>query len=525
MRRPLLASLLAASLLAAASPSSFAQVLPTDFTDEQIVPGLNFPVGFDFLPDGRLLLVEQASARVRMVQAGALSTVDPVLTVPDVRSGSERGLLGIAVDPRWPAQPYIYVHSTSTTGFVRISRFLVGGDLDGSAGSGLSANPTSRYDLIDDIPDAQFNHNGGTLRFGPDSLLYVSLGEDASPCAAQDTVSLRGVLLRLEVRGLPAGPGSASRALITPADNPYVSHPDPDARLVAVTGLRNPFRVQVDPVRNWLLVGDVGQVTHEELDVVRLPGATGTLGGTLGADYGWPWFEGPAAFTTCSGSNAGRTGPSYSYDRTGSPGGASIIVAGAYRPQGGSADWPAEYHGDVFISDYYSGVLRRLRVSGNQFALAPTVPGQPDATAWGTGFGAVSDYRMGPDGSLWYLRQAVSFQSNSGSLRRVVYAGEAPPPPPSNTFSLALSVAPQPAVGQATISFTPSAAARVTARIHDLSGRVVRTLLSASDRAAARYDLTWDGSDDVGQSVPAGLYIVRIEAAGLDRSQRVMLIR
>ncbi len=531
MRRTPLAALLGVLLAVVfAAPVVRAQTLPTGFVDEQLVPGLNFPTSFEFLPDGRVLFVEQTSFRVRMIQGGALSIVDPVLTVPEVRPGPERGLLGIAVDPRWPAEPYLYVHSTSTTGRIRISRFRVSGDLDGTAGTGLSADPASRMDLIDDIPDAQFNHNGGTVRFGPDQLMYVTLGEDAVPCAAQDTVSLRGVVLRIEVRLIPDGPGRATRAQITPASNPYALHPDTNARLVAVSGLRNPFRLQIDPVRRWLLIGDVGQVTHEELDVVRLPGSTGTLGGTLGADFGWPWFEGPAPFSTCTGSSAGRIAPSYSYDRSGA-GSASIMVAGAYRPQAAAADWPAEYHGDVFMSDYYSGVLRRLRVSGNAFAVAPAVAGQPSATNWAIGFAAASDYRVGSDGSFWYLRQAVNFQPNSGSLRRIVFVGDTlpppppPPPPAPGEFALQLLVAPQPAIGTATISITPTSRARISVRIHDLTGRVVRTLLEGSDRAAGRHDLFWDGLEDSGREAPAGIYVVRADTEQLSRSHRLVLIR
>lgn len=510
--------------LAMPSATARAQVLPTGFSDVQVVGGLDFPVGFEFLPDGRALVVEQGSARVRLVAGGAISSVDPVLTVPAVLGGSERGLLGVAVDPRWPAQPYLYVHSTSTTGRIRISRFRVSGDLAGTTGAGLTADPASRYDLIDDIPDNQFNHNGGTLRFGPDDLLYVSLGEDAAPCAAQDTVSLRGVILRLRVDACPDGPGRATRALITPGDNPYATHPDSNARLVAVTGLRNPFRVQIDPVRRWLIVGDVGQTEYEELDIVRLPGATGTLGGALGADFGWPWFEGPVAFSTCSGSNAGRIGPSYSYDRTGSPGGASIISGGAYQPPGGAADWPAEYHGDVFVSDYYEGSLRRLRVSGSQFVLAPVVDGQPSATAWGSGFRAVSDYRVGPDGSLWYVRQAVNFQGGTGSLRRIVHTGGPPPPPPAGPFTLGLSVSPQPMRTMATIAIAPSAATRLTVRVLDARGRVVRTLLEDADQGASALLLPWDGRDDTGAAAAAGWYVVRVQAGGLARSHRLLLV-
>ena len=100
---------------------------------------------------------------------------------------------------------------------------------------------------MNDIPDNADNHNGGTVRFGTDGMLYVSLGEDAFPSAAQDTSTLRGVILRLDVSRLPDGPGSAARALVTPPGNPFGSTGGLNARLLWEYGLRNPFRLQVDP--------------------------------------------------------------------------------------------------------------------------------------------------------------------------------------------------------------------------------------------------------------------------------------
>ena len=109
------------------------------------------------------------------------------------------------------------------------------------------------------LPDLAAKHNGGTLRFGPDGMLYVGLGDDDSPCRAQDLTKLQGKILRLDVSSLPAGGGPAPRyAMLTPPDNAFVAHADSAARLVWALGLRNPFSFTIDAPTGCLVIGDVG---------------------------------------------------------------------------------------------------------------------------------------------------------------------------------------------------------------------------------------------------------------------------
>src|SRR5439155_12831629 len=117
---------------------------------------------------------------------------------------------------------------------------------------------------VDGIPDQQSNHNGGTVRFGVEGLLYAGLGEDASMCSAQ-TPGFRGAILRLETRTLPPGPGRAFRAQVAPPDNPFATASDSAARLVAAYGLRNPFRIQLDTATGDFVIGDVGLSLREEV--------------------------------------------------------------------------------------------------------------------------------------------------------------------------------------------------------------------------------------------------------------------
>ena len=94
--------------LSAALAFATSAVVPDGFTDQLVVGGLSAPCSMAFLPDGRLLIVEQVSARIRLIVNDALAAIDPVATVPRVNtSGSERGLLGIAVDPGFPGRPYV----------------------------------------------------------------------------------------------------------------------------------------------------------------------------------------------------------------------------------------------------------------------------------------------------------------------------------------------------------------------------------------------------------------------------------
>jgi len=406
---------------------SRAGIVPTGFADEPVAGGMNAPSSLAFLPDGRALVIELNQARILMIRNGVVSAL---VTVPSVRTGGERGLLGIAIDPSWPSRPYVYVHSTWNQAFeIRVSRFTVTGDLDGTGNGALAISAASRYEVLTGLPDDAGNHNGGTLRFGPDGMLYVSLGEDGSACEAQDLAALQGKILRLDVSALPAGPGGPpSRASLAPADNPFIGAPG-DEKLVWAYGLRNPFRFSIDPIGGTLYIGDVGQSTWEEVDEVA--------GG--GSNLGWPWFEGADSYGSCNGSPGATLPPIhvYDHDRVGQE---AIIGGPLYRRGfgGGPPRFPAEYEGDLFFSEYYHGELVRLHQNAGTWAVAAPSPGQQNASDWGTGFAFVSDYQVAGDGSIWYTKQ------DTGEVRRIratapptsVATGPSLPPPGNDLYDL-----------------------------------------------------------------------------------------
>ena len=121
MRPAALRIAFALCLLAVAGRSG-AQIVPTGFTDSIVISGLDLPTAFEILPDGRVLAVEQLSANVRLAVNGVLGPNSIVLSVPDVTNNNERGLLGIAADPAFPAKPYIYTHQTEAGDVIKISR-------------------------------------------------------------------------------------------------------------------------------------------------------------------------------------------------------------------------------------------------------------------------------------------------------------------------------------------------------------------------------------------------------------------
>ena len=382
-----------------------------------MVPGLSQPSAFAFLPDGRILFTEQKTKSIRMIVNGAISTTDPITTIADaLTSGNEQGLLGIAIDPGWPARPYVYVYFDHTgTSTIYISMFTATGDLNNSSSHNLALG--ARYNIITDIPDAAGNHNGGTLRFGPDGMLYASLGEDADFCLAQDSASFKGVILRISVGSLPgAGSGPAAKSAITPSDNPFPGL-SANARLAWAYGLRNPFRFNIDKQTGKLYIADVGQSNFEEVDECA-----------GGENFGWPFREGPLVRTVAGCTEPGGSGngsfaaPIAYYDRT-AFGNASIVSAGLYRPVAGPNffNFPAEYDGDYFFIDYYQGFMRRIKKSGSTWGTPPNVPGQPDSANWAIGLVSGSDFQVGPDGALYYFLQFVNFAPNSGQLRRIVF--------------------------------------------------------------------------------------------------------
>lgn len=500
------------------------EIIPNGFQLEPVIvdvfePGR--PVGFAEIPDGRFLIIERNTGFVR-IHADGDSTAPIIHTVPNVSISGERGLLGITIDPAWPTRPYVYLYYTFSDSTAmpvvnegHLTMFTATGDLMDPASSNLAL--TSPYDILTDAPDVLDIHNSGTLRFGPDGMLYVSLGDDGNACNAQDLAILAGAILRLDVSSLPgSGSGPPDKAVITPAGNPF-SGPGENERLIWAWGLRNPFRFSIDPLTGDLFLGDVGLVTFEEIDVV--PAA-----GPHGENFGWPHREGfidPGLGKTCGAGNT-FTDPALVYDH----GPIAAVVCGPmYRGGTGPHAFPSSYEGRVFYHDIYKGWIRCMVDSAGTWIPAPAVPGQASFSDWVSGFAYLVDMQVGSDGALYVMRLVPVTGRPSGLYRIVPYLPLDAPQAAAVTAGAATEVEswPNPVRAGSGTRFwvIPPPAQPTELRIVDLAGRTVRTLSGGGV-------IDWDGTGTRGAPLPAGVYFYSLEPAEGDRplaTGRVVLLR
>ena len=355
------------TLLVALPSTVAAATLPTTFTETQVAGGLSSPTAMQFAPDGRLFICEQGG-RLRVVKDGALLPT-PFLTV-SVSSAGERGLLGVAFDPAFATNHFVYIYYTvPTPAHNRISRFTANGDV------AVAGSETVIFEL-DNLSSAT-NHNGGALAFGPDGKLYAAVGENANSANAQSIANVLGKMLRLNKDGS------------IPTDNPFFTSAAGKNRAIWALGLRNPFTFAFDPAGTEMFINDVGQNTWEEID-----------DGLAGANYGWPETEGATT-------DPRFKSPRYTYDHTG---GTCAITGGAfYSPL--TPQFPGDYVRDYFFADYCGGWIRKLDTDGS-------------VTTFATGIAAPVDLKVSDDGRLYYLARGAG--GATGVVYRIDYGATAP---------------------------------------------------------------------------------------------------
>ncbi|MDQ2623495.1 MAG: PQQ-dependent sugar dehydrogenase, partial [Actinomycetota bacterium] len=261
-------------------------------------------------PDGdkRLFVVERGDesgqAAVRVSEDGAVDP-EPFLTIGNVSTNSERGLLSMAFPPDYRESGLFYVFYTARDplGEIRIAEYRR------SAADADRAEPGSER-IVLRTPHSAGNHNGGWIGFGPDGLLYITIGDNASRQQAQSLSSLYGKVLRID----PSDPdGSGPLTATIPRGNPFVGTPDARGEIFAY-GLRNPFRASFAPDGD-LVVADVGEGSAEEVNAGQL----------AGKNMGWPFCEG-----FCDPPNALYTDPVFDYPHQGPDAGTGCAVLGGY---------------------------------------------------------------------------------------------------------------------------------------------------------------------------------------------------
>ncbi len=329
---------------------TFAATLPAGFTETQI-NGISSPTAMEIAPDGRIFVCQQ-NGLLRVIKNGVLLAT-PFVTI-SVDNAGERGLLGVAFDPNFASNNFVYVYYTvsTTPRHNRLSRFTANGDV------AVAGSEFILFEL-NNLSGAT-NHNGGAIHFGPDGKLYIAVGENANGSNSQTLNNLLGKVLRLNADGS------------IPSDNPFFNTATGNNRAIWALGLRNPFTFAFQPGTGRMFINDVGQSTWEEIN-----------DGIAGSNYGWPLTEG----TT---SNPAFRSPLFQYGHGNGPTTGCAIAGGAfYNPT--TVNFPTSYVGKYFFADLCSGWIRHFD------------PATSAVSGFATGINQPVDLKVASDGGLYYL--------------------------------------------------------------------------------------------------------------------------
>ncbi|QSQ20303.1 PQQ-dependent sugar dehydrogenase [Pyxidicoccus parkwayensis] len=458
MRTPPLASL----LLLALCSSAWAAVVPNGFVETSYTSSsLSQATGLAWAPDGsgRLFIaLKTGSVRVVAMKNGALETQGTTSTLvtsvfatePSVYTNSECGLIGIAFDPNYVVNRYVYVFVTVSASEQRIVRYT---DANGVG--------TARTEVVKGLPTAGQNHDGGAIGFGPDGKLYWAIGDNGNGTGVNaDLTSLASKVGRANLDGTPVN------------DNPFFDGVGPNNEYIWARGFRNPFTFTFQPSTGKLWVNTVG-TGYEQIFVV---------GARDHAGYNQYENNQPAGFITpvvkyktnsidsrtLTANGAVRSGGVTTFTTTATHGfrkgekltldgvsdtsfNGAFYVASTPTPTtftvaqpalpdassgsgtattqalGGSITggtfydatlFPPEYRGNFFFGDYNSGQVTRVTLAADNTVAT--------VDEWGTGFSANVDFALGPDGALYTVNVTggvVRRIAPSTSTQKLVVSG------------------------------------------------------------------------------------------------------
>ena len=351
--------------------------LPAGFTQTTLASGLSRPVAMVFVPGGDMWIGEEGGTIVDYHNGAVQPT--PVVTLPNVflPQGSEDGLTGLALDPNFATNGFVYISYTVavtqnnvTTGYARLSRFTY---------SGGTINPATEKILYQGDQPQALHHSGNDLQVGPDGKLWWAVGDnDPNIWNAEVLNNIYGKIIRLNLDGT------------IPTDDPFVNVPRA-AKGIYAFGQRNPWRFTFLP-GGQPMVANTGSSFWEDLDAIQ-----------AGGNYGWPWFEGDCF-------SCGTISPNYAYGHYSVDGAVSAIAA--YQ----GSTFPKAYDNVVFFGDY-----NRTDIEAVSFAPGSNYTTPVSDNVFDTHAGTIADLVEGPDGNLYFLSVF------EGTLSEISAPGPFPP--------------------------------------------------------------------------------------------------
>lgn len=354
----------------ACTNSAYSQ-LPTGFVQKKLTGDvINEATALAHAPDGRIFIAERGG-NVKVLQNGTVTTVHTAQTVTD----AEQGLLGITLHPQFASNGKFYIFYTN----VEMTRHYL--DV-------ITITPTNQVTAVTRVmefdPIINGAHNGGAILFRQ-GLLYVAVGESNSSVESPKLDTYRGKILRLTDDGQPA-PG-----------NPYYDVPGASRqqRSIWARGLRNPWKMALDPVSQRIFVMDVGG-DYEEINDVTTPDAS------KGYNYGWSQDG-----KTGNQQAAGTITATYYYDHSNDKGGCAITSGVFFNPP--ATNYPPEYRNKFFFSDWCRDWYRFVDVNN-------LTPASQYTEFAPKGFTRILGTSVGLDGNIYYIGYATG-----GAIWRLEY--------------------------------------------------------------------------------------------------------
>ena len=384
--------------------------LDPDVADEllldPLISGLDAPTAAEFLPDGRLVIIEQFGD-IKLWDGQ--STPRTIGTI-NVQTGFERGLLGLAIDPQFQSSRRLYIYY-SQDGAQKAGWVTLDATTDEVAGP-----PTAILEGM----GAGRNHNGGGIVFGPDGHLYIGVGDTGCNCSCAPgqnnrnyfptcLSNLQGKILRIDRDGnvpstnpltgniqVPQCTGTDCRS----GGDQFPSTTGPAATEIYNWGFRNPWRFAFDEQTGFLWIGDVGEISWEEVTVSTAPGQ----------HHGWPFREGAngQAVSECADTtptSGDCREPAFEYPRSEAPNGSQASITGGVFSN--DCRWPEPWRGQYWFGDF---------VKARVWTLTPNTARdgvQGERTVVVVGAGGPVHFFNGPDGGVYYVA------ASGGSIFRI----------------------------------------------------------------------------------------------------------